>query len=85
MPEPDLEEIHIGDVGYTWQGSFCSLFNATLPAFDPINRNGVPRSFVPITFDRERLVRVRDAYLPDGPICSRTVRHLKLSTSAEVT
>lgn len=78
IPEPDTtdNQVRIGDVGYIWEGSFCTLFNATLPASHPVNRNGVPKGFVPLEFDTAELVRTRDTYLPDAPVCSQYVRCL---------
>ncbi|KAI0337068.1 hypothetical protein BDW22DRAFT_1364574 [Trametopsis cervina] len=84
LPEPDteLDEVQIGDVGYLWEGSFCTLFNPTLPANHPVNKNGVPDGFVPLKFNSNELVRRRDAYLPDGPVCSQTVRRVSAVAQA---
>jgi hypothetical protein len=41
--------VNIGDVGIkTRRGSFDFLFDASLPACDPINIDGVPDEFVPL-------------------------------------
>lgn len=81
IPEPDTnqDEVRIGDVGYVWEGSFCTLFNITLPETHPVNRNGVPDGFTPLKFNPAELVRRRDAYLPDAPICSQTVRRVSVA------
>ena len=45
-PSPNLGEVHIGDVGYLRDGCFNLLFNAMLPADDPVNsKRGVPEDF----------------------------------------
>ena len=76
-------EADIGDVGYINEGSFCTLFNAILPATHPANRsrNGVPGGFVPLEFN-QTLVRTVDGYLPDALVCSRTVRHMSIAAQA---
>ncbi|KAI0089368.1 hypothetical protein BDY19DRAFT_140693 [Irpex rosettiformis] len=78
-------EVRIGDVGYVWEGSFCTLFNATLPKTHPINRKGVPEGFIPLDFNTAELVRTRDGYLPDAPVCSQTVRRLSAVAQAGAT
>ncbi|KAI0742978.1 hypothetical protein C8Q80DRAFT_1259448 [Daedaleopsis nitida] len=47
-PEPcmDFGAVHLGDIGYLQKGHFCFLFNAMLPADDPLNaQRGVPEKF----------------------------------------
>lgn len=85
IPEPDTphDEVRIGDVGYIWEGSFCTLFNATLPESHHVNRNGVPEGFAMLEFSTEFL-RTRELYLPDGPVCSKTVRRLTATGQAGV-
>ncbi|KAI0690765.1 hypothetical protein C8T65DRAFT_587694 [Cerioporus squamosus] len=51
-PEPSLEtgEIRVGDVGYLREGIFVCLFNALVPADDPVNASrGVPEGFESLT------------------------------------
>lgn len=86
VPEPDdpCSEVRIGDVGYIWDGSFYTLFNATLPADHPTNRNGVPDNFVPLEFDPAEFIRSRDPFLPEGTLCSKTVKHVGAQTKANI-
>ncbi|KAJ3556400.1 hypothetical protein NM688_g2048 [Phlebia brevispora] len=45
-PEPhEGEEVQLGDVGLMFDGAFCRLFNATVPADHPWNWRGVPEEF----------------------------------------
>ncbi|KAH9949139.1 WD40 repeat-like protein [Amylocystis lapponica] len=74
-PEPTkMGPVLVGDVGYTREGAFYRLFNATHPAKHRINaRYGVPVGYKPFRFPDFPLNR-RDAAIPAGPLCSRSVR-----------
>ena len=69
-PSPDEGPVEIGDVGYTKQGTFCRLFNASRAADDPVQLYGVPEGFQPLVVGR---VRTADAELEPGPLHSKTI------------
>lgn len=77
-PEPRPEgPVEIGDVGYTKHGAFFRLFNASRSPEDPIQRFGVPDSFVPLDMG---VIDTFEAALEPGPLHSRAVSTL----SAEI-
>nr|VWO96006.1 Calcium dependent mitochondrial carrier protein [Ganoderma boninense] len=45
----DGRDVFLGDVGWFCEGRFTPLFNAMEAADHPINRNGVPRGFEPVS------------------------------------
>lgn len=49
FPEPSYQfgAVHIGDVGYLYEGRFQFLFNSMLPAGNPRNVCGEPHSYTP--------------------------------------
>lgn len=72
-PEPmDAGGVLIGDVGFLYEGQFHRVFNATLPADDPINSGGVPDGYEPFEL-KENLFQRREAAIPQGVQCSRGV------------
>ncbi|KAK7445109.1 SCF ubiquitin ligase complex subunit cdc4 [Stygiomarasmius scandens] len=68
---------NLGDVGrVTQDGHFHFLFNALVPADDPINRSGVPRNFEPLTFDANHVLECINYHEPGAPIYTvGTKRH----------
>ncbi|GBE78897.1 predicted protein [Sparassis crispa] len=84
-PEPTKHgEVRVGDVGYMREGAFYRLFNATVPADDPINsRYGVPdrTSYKPFQHSDYILNRL-EAALPALPICSKSVKSVSASAQA---
>lgn len=76
-------EVHIGDVGYIDEdGAFCRLFNITFDADHPLNRGGVPGGFAPLSFDHNRLIKIKKNFLNPGPLCSRSVNGRQLDAHA---
>ncbi len=75
-PQPNFpeEEVRLFDVGYVWEGSFCTLFNPSLPLDHPVNQRGVPEGFVPLTLDATEFLRITDPFLPEGVLCSESVK-----------
>lgn len=72
-PEPALGQmpVEIGDVGFTKQGAFCRLFNASRPVADPINAQfGVPHDFQLLDLGNPQTYV---AELEPGPLYSKTV------------
>ena len=67
--EPECQ-VSIGDVGYTRDGRFCRLFNASLAPGDPQNEFGVPEGYQPFQLDQRAMVH---STLPPGPMCSGSV------------
>ena len=83
IPEPHTPhtKLRVGDVGWFWEGSFFTLFNATLSTRHRVNRAGVPKDFVPLRFDRAELLRTTKRFLPDmGFLRSDTVKQINVST-----
>lgn len=84
-PEPsELGEIHIGDVGFIYEGGFCRLFNATRSEGDPMNVCGVPEGFVPLIYNERALLHTSMDFLLPGPIYSSSIKHLSLGGGASV-
>ena len=84
-PQPTKRgPVLIGDVGYLQNGAFFRIFNATLPADDPINSHyGVPEGFRPLRSSEFPLNR-RDAAIPSGPLCSRSIRATAANASLDM-
>ncbi|KAI0074291.1 hypothetical protein K474DRAFT_1601735 [Panus rudis PR-1116 ss-1] len=81
---PDCDDgIRIGDVGYFSEGHWIRLFNATLPANDPLNANGVPLHYVPLKVDPKHH-RQADGYIRAGVICSSSVKGISIGGQASV-
>lgn len=73
-PEPRPKgPVEIGDVGYTKDGAFRRLFNASRPANDPIQCFGIPDDFVQLDMG---VIDTFDAVLEPGPLHSRTISTL---------
>lgn len=66
-----------GDVGFfrSSNGSFCRLFNCTVPATHPANEAiGVPNGYKPLTPMRRHIdFEVYDPYLPPQAMTSQSV------------
>jgi hypothetical protein len=75
---PDIGEVHLGDVGYIWDGSFTRLFNVTLPPEHPINQRGVPEGFMQLQYDPKSTIRKVERYLEKGSVCSQSVKRLQI-------
>ncbi len=88
IPEPDgrLPEAYrgkgvgIGDVGILRNdGGFDYLFNACMPADDPINKGRVPEGFEPITYADIR--EVQTMHKRGSDICSARLSRIEMSMS----
>ncbi|PCH43308.1 WD40 repeat-like protein [Wolfiporia cocos MD-104 SS10] len=86
-PEPTkFGEVTVGDVGYTHNGGFFRIFNATKEADDSVNREyGVPdpasyKPFLPSQYGSHKLPDAIQA----GPLCSKSVSKLSVEASAKV-
>ncbi|PCH43309.1 WD40 repeat-like protein [Wolfiporia cocos MD-104 SS10] len=84
MPEPTKHgEVLFGDVGYVQHGGFYRLFNATKPADDPVNVDyGVPSNYKPFVAPTYGLNK-EEGVLNPGPICSKSIRKIRVSASAQ--
>lgn len=69
-PEPRQGTVEIGDVGYTKDGAFFRLFNASWAADDTRQTFGVPPGFVQLDLGQ---INTFEGALEPGPLHSRTI------------
>ena len=83
-PEPSesydgcVRHIKLGDVGFLDDiGGFRPLFNITMAANDPLNKDKVPANFIPIKYNPDLRVKKERAIDP-GVLCSEGVKGRKV-------
>ncbi|OCH86840.1 WD40 repeat-like protein [Obba rivulosa] len=86
VPEPTANsEVEIGDVGYLYKGRFYRLFNATLPASDPIfEENGCPggTAYQPFQAQSTAMFDLPDAIPPKSTLYCKSLRQLQIDGQA---
>ncbi|OCH90342.1 hypothetical protein OBBRIDRAFT_605307 [Obba rivulosa] len=87
-PEPPIPhgEVHIGDVGYFWQGAFYRFFN-TMSSVEENEEDGceVPTPFTQLEMPKNAF-RVDDpcAIQANAPLCSRTIKAYHLDGGSDI-
>lgn len=84
FPEPGKQgDVEIGDVGFVNEGRFIRLFNAMLPATDPVNAGGVPDDFTVLEVDdKGHHPESHSRLVPVGSVSTASV-HYEHSSQAD--